>query len=280
MPLLECFTTLGALASATNTIKLNSAVICYLYRNPALLAKMISSLDNISGGRFIVGLGSGWVREECDAYGFPFPSDRERVDQLEDTVKLLKVMFTQDEPTYQGRFFSINKAYNYPKPIQKPYPPLMFGGSGKRTLEVCGREGDILNLLPPRKTQLRPVYERTWDKFDKEDVKRRIAYMRGCAEAAGRNPDDIEIGTFSFVLMAQEDTAAAIQAQTEIVRKIGVPKPERAGESPVFLVGSANQIRREIQERIEELDITYFIMHLSSVEAVDLFAQKIIPEFS
>jgi len=104
--------------------------------------------------------------------------------------------------------------------------------------------------------------------------------MRSCAEAAGRNPDEIEIGSFSFVLMALEDTPAAVQAQTETVRKIGVRNPERAGQSPVFLVGSVNQIKREIQERIEKLNITYFLMHLPSVEAVDLFAQKIIPEFS
>jgi alkanesulfonate monooxygenase SsuD/methylene tetrahydromethanopterin reductase-like flavin-dependent oxidoreductase (luciferase family) len=114
MPLLECFTTLGALASATSKIRLNSAVVCYLYRNPALLAKMISSLDNISGGRFIVGLGSGWVKEECDAYGYPFPSDRERVDQLEDTVKLMKVMFTRDEATYHGRFNRLTRPTTFP----------------------------------------------------------------------------------------------------------------------------------------------------------------------
>ncbi len=279
-PALECFTTLSAIAGATDKIKLTSAVICYSYRNPALLAKMISSLDHISAGRFIIGLGSGWMQEEYEAYGYRYPSDSERLDQLEETVKLLKVMFTEDEPTYHGRFFSINKAYNYPKPVQKPYPPLMFGGSGKRTLEICGCEGDILNLLPPRKTELRSIYEKTWHKFDKADVKRRIARMRGYAEAAGRDPDAVEISSFSFVLMAMQDTDAAAKAQTQILRNIGIPNPESAGELPVFFMGSVEQIKREIQLRIEKLGITYFIMRLPSVAAVDLFAQKIIPEFS
>jgi alkanesulfonate monooxygenase SsuD/methylene tetrahydromethanopterin reductase-like flavin-dependent oxidoreductase (luciferase family) len=130
-PQLECFSTLSAIAAITTRVRLAPAVVAMSFRNPALLAKTASTLDCISNGRFIMGLGSGWQRTEYDAHGFPYPSPTERLAQLEDGINVLKAMWTQKEPAYHGRYFSVNNAYNNPRPVQKPYPPIMLGGSGK-----------------------------------------------------------------------------------------------------------------------------------------------------
>ncbi len=135
-PHLECFTTLSAIAALTKRVRLVQMVTSMSYRNPALLAKMTSTLDQISGGRVTVGVGAGWFREEYAAYNFPYPSNAERIEQLAEGIKVLKAMWTEDEPTYHGRYFKIDKAWNFPKPAQKPHPPLLIGGSGKKVLEI------------------------------------------------------------------------------------------------------------------------------------------------
>ena len=137
-PLLERYTTLGAVAAVTNRIMMTQVVGANSFRNPALLAKITSTLDNISGGRFELGIGAGWLREEYEAYGYPYPSNAER-DQLEEGIRIIKAMWTPDEPSFHGRYFHIDKAYNFPKPVQKPQPKILIGSSGKKILEVIAR---------------------------------------------------------------------------------------------------------------------------------------------
>src|ERR1700758_4529134 len=107
VPQLECFSTLSALAAITKNVRLVPAVAAMSFRTPPMLAKIASTLDHLSGGRLIMGLGAGWQRNEYDAHGYPYPGNLERIDQLGDAIKLIKAMWTQDEPTYHGRYFKI-----------------------------------------------------------------------------------------------------------------------------------------------------------------------------
>jgi probable F420-dependent oxidoreductase len=191
LPHLECYTVLAALATATRTIRLAPLVTAMSYRTPQLLAKIIATLDNISGGRLIAGLGAGWLKEEYDAYNYPYPSNAERMEQLADGIKVLKAMWTQEAATYSGRFFKVQKAFCNPKPVQKPYPPIMIGGGGKRILQIAAQEADILNLNPPVTEGVVNLTEAF--KFDKPEVKRRIAMVKEFVKAAGRQPDALEI---------------------------------------------------------------------------------------
>src|SRR5580704_3886873 len=146
-PQMECYTMLAAVAAITTRVRLVPFITPMMFRNPALLAKMFSSLDQISGGRMIAGLGAGWQREEFESYGYGYPSNAERIERLAEGIKILKAMWTEDEPSFHGRHYTIEKAYNFPKPVQKPHPPIMMGGSGKKILEVGAREADIMNLI-------------------------------------------------------------------------------------------------------------------------------------
>jgi len=277
---LECFSTLAAVASITKNVCLTPAVSAVGFRNPALLAKTASTLDHISNGRFIMGIGSGWQRSEYDAHSYPYPNNVERIDQLADAIKLIKAMWTQEEPTYHGKYFSVEKAYNNPRPVQKPHPPIMVGGSGKKILQLVAAEAQIANLIPPIINGKDFVQDPTAAvKFDKADLKKRIGNLRGFLKAAGRAEDSVELSVISMVSISRSkaDCEAAL-ART--ATGMGFPNVEAARDSPVLLFGTPDEVKRELRSRIEELGTTYYIVFPSSEESGDLLVKEIMPEFA
>jgi len=148
----EVYTALAALAGRTSSIGLGQIVTCAAYRNPALLAKMASTLDVVSGGRLQLGLGAGWKEEEFSAYGYEFPSTRDRLERLRDTLEIVTRMFGPGRATYEGEQAQVRDAINEPKPLQRPRPTVMVGGNGRDvTWRLAARFADELNLdaVPP-----------------------------------------------------------------------------------------------------------------------------------
>jgi probable F420-dependent oxidoreductase len=275
-PQLECFTTLSAIAAVTKRVRIAPAMAAMSFRNPALLAKMASTLDVISHGRFTLGVGAGWLRDEYHAHDYPYPTNRQRLDQLSEGLKLIKAMWTQEAPTYHGPFFKVEKAYNHPRPVQQPYPPIMIGGSGRKLLEISAREADIANLAPPL-TRGRLDAE-VMVKFDKPRLKQKIAMLHEFANAAGRSPDAIEISGFCAITVSRShsDSNAAVAAT---MKAMGYPSEDAVRNSPSMLFGTPDELKREIRSRIEEFGMTYFI--LAGVPAsIDLFVSDVMPEFA
>jgi len=147
-PALESWSMITAAATVTKRLRLGILVTGNTYRNPALLAKMASTVDQISNGRLNLGIGAAWYKREHDAFGWEFPDIRERCDRLEEAVELIKMLFTTEGPVdYNGRYYKLNKAYLSPACTQKPHVPIMVGGNGeKRTLRTLARFGDICNI--------------------------------------------------------------------------------------------------------------------------------------
>jgi len=250
------------------------------FRSPAMLAKMTATLDHISNGRFIFGVGSGWQRSEYDAHGYPYPPNAERLDQLSDALKLIKAMWTQDEPTYHGRYFSIDKAYNHPRPVQKPHPPIMVGGSGKKLLQIVAAEAQLVNLIPPIINGKDFVQDPAAAvRFDKADLKRRINMLNGFVAAAGRAPGSVELSGIAMVNItrSKSEADAALKATASAM---GFPNEEAVRNAPVALIGTVDEVKRELRSRIEELGITYYIVFPRSDESRDFLANEIMPEFS
>src|SRR5215218_9206667 len=136
-PMLEAYTLLGGLAARTRRVTLGTLVTGVTYRNPALLAKMVTTLDIVSAGRAMLGIGAAWYEEEHDALGFDFPTAGERLDRLEEALQICRAMFTEETPSFAGTHYRIEKALNIPRPIQRNGPRIMVGGSGeKRTLRL------------------------------------------------------------------------------------------------------------------------------------------------
>ncbi len=174
---LECWTTLSAVAARTGNVKVGSLVTNVGFRNPGLLAKMSSTIDNISGGRLILGLGTGdrMSRQELSSYGYGFPSLTERIERLRETVQILKAMWTQDETTFHGKHFKTSHAVNLPKPKQRPHPPIWIGGKHLRILDVVAELADGWNY---------------WG-LSSEMVQNRRDYLSAKCAKYGRKPEDI-----------------------------------------------------------------------------------------
>lgn len=143
----ECWTTLSALSQVTRRIRLGQMVGCNSYRNPALIAKITSTLDVVSGGRLEWGIGAGWYENEYRAYGYEFPKPKDRIGMLRESVEIVRSMWTERETTFKGKYYDVVRANCDPKPLQSPRPPILIGGGGEQlTLRVVAEHADCSNF--------------------------------------------------------------------------------------------------------------------------------------
>lgn len=146
-PFYECWTTCSALAAETTRIKIGQLVLCNPFRHPPLLAKMGATLDSISGGRLILGLGTGWADDEFKGYGVPFEKPSTRVRRVAEAAQICRKMWTEEKASFTGKHYQIEEAYCFPQPVQKPHPPIMIAGSGEQlTLKSVARYADWSNF--------------------------------------------------------------------------------------------------------------------------------------
>jgi F420-dependent oxidoreductase-like protein len=196
-PMLEAYTTLTGIGARTRRIRLGAMVTGVTYRNPALLAKIVTTMDVVTSGRAILGIGAAWNEDEHNAYGFSFPPVRERMARLGEALEIVKAMFTQEAPSFEGRYYRIDGVLNFPRPVTPGGPPILVGGGGEqRTLRLVARYGDACNLFG-----------------DPPTVRHKLDVLaRHCAEA-GRDPAEItktRLGT--LVLRPTREEADRIAA--------------------------------------------------------------------
>ncbi len=147
--MLEAYTTLGYLAARTSTVELVSWVTAVTYRQPGMLAKLVSTLDVLSGGRAWLGIGAAWNEEEATGLGLPFPPTAERFERLEETLQICLQMWSEDDGPYDGRHYQLGRTLNSPQPLHRPHPPILIGGAGeKKTLRLVAKYAQACNLFP------------------------------------------------------------------------------------------------------------------------------------
>ena len=144
--IMESWTLLPSLAAETKRLRLGVLVTCNSYRFPSILAKIAATVDVISKGRLEFGIGAGWYEEEYIAYGIPFPNVKTRIEQLAESVEIIKRIWTQDKTDFHGKYYAINNLISYPKSIQKPYPPIWIGGKNNRLLKIVAEHADYANF--------------------------------------------------------------------------------------------------------------------------------------
>ena len=205
-PFLEAWTTLTWLAGRHPDVQLCHHVLGHGYRPPALTAKMAATLQVLSGGRFILGIGAGWREDEYTAYGYDFPKPSVRFAQLEEVIAICRLMWTQDEPTFEGDHFRISGASAPPLP--NPIPRICIGASGEQIgLPMVGRLADMWN---------------GWFRGD-DDWSRRLGIVHAAAEKAGRNPGDIEVSTtLERPLPESDEDSERLVAQISHLADLGV----------------------------------------------------------
>jgi F420-dependent oxidoreductase-like protein len=192
-PMLEAYTTLAGIAARTSRVKLGTLVTGVTYRNPALLAKEVTTLDVISKGRAILGIGAAWNEDEHAGYGYEFPAIGRRMDRLEEAVTIARLMFTEERPSFEGKFYRIDRALNMPRPIQKGGPKILIGGGGeKRTLRILARHGDIGH----------------WFGGPLEELKRKKGVFEEHCAAVGRNPSDVMLTVGVGIILVKDESEA------------------------------------------------------------------------
>jgi F420-dependent oxidoreductase-like protein len=201
--MLEGNAVLAALAARTEKVALGLLVSGVMYRNPALLAKITTTIDIISGGRAVLGLGAGWYEEEHLAYGYGFPPLKERFERLEDALRICRAMFTEDEPTVEGRHHAVRNVLNNPKPLRGDIP-ILVGGSGERkTLRMVAQYADGCNLFG-----------------DLERVRHLLGVLERHCEDVGRDPAEITKTRMATVIIAPTHEAA--QRRVEAAQAAGM----------------------------------------------------------
>jgi F420-dependent oxidoreductase-like protein len=261
--MLEGWTTISVLAGLTSRIKLGTLVTGIIYRHPSVLAKMGATLDVLSKGRLFMGIGAAWNQEESLAYGIPFFPNKERLLRLEEAIQIIRKMWTEEEPaaTFNGKYYQINNAYCNPKPIQKPSPPIMIGGSGERyTLKIIAKYADACNLFGSTET-----------------VKRKLSILREHCKSVGRDYDSILKTKLGFVVI--DNDKKMVEKRVQQIISNGIPK-EQVGEFVIY--GTPDDVLKQI-ELLEEVGIQYLIVDLEpyrELEALEVFGNSIVKKLS
>jgi F420-dependent oxidoreductase-like protein len=248
-PVFDCFVALGGIAARTTRIRIGELVVGVPYRNPALLAKMMTTLDVMTSGRTIVGLGAAWHEPEFRAYGWPFPSVRDRMEMLEEAVQLVDRMLTQRPASFSGKHYTLAEAYNDPMPVQKPRPPIMIGGSGEKvTLRIAAQYGDFCNVGG-----------------DPDTVAHHYDVLRQHCERVGRPLEAVTRSNDMSILIAPNEQ--------ELARK-----KEQFGED-FHLVGTPEQIVEGLQRYAQAGSqyVTFNMPDANRVEPILLFGETVVP---
>ncbi len=256
-PMMESYMTMSAVAARTSRIRLGAMITGVPYRNPALLAKMGATIDIISNGRFILGIGAGWYQREFEAYGFGFPPVGERMAQLEDAVQIIHRMWTEKAPSFQGRHHSITEPICEPPPVQRPRPPIMVGGGGeRRTLQIVARYADAWNIIGTP-----------------ELIRGKMEILERHCEKEGRDPAAIEKTRLGSILVARNE--ADLSAKMERYFPDGIAEERRRDH----IVGTADYCIERCAELIDlGLDTLIFnFPDAHTLESPQLFMEEVAP---
>jgi alkanesulfonate monooxygenase SsuD/methylene tetrahydromethanopterin reductase-like flavin-dependent oxidoreductase (luciferase family) len=249
-PYLECMTTIAYFAARYPTLKFGASVLCQSYRNPGLLAKMVANTQLLTGGRFLFGLGAGWMEEEYHAFTFEFPKPAVRIAQLEETIQIIQRLWQETPASFEGQYYRIKDAFLMPKP--NPIPPLLIGGGGEQlTLRVVAKYADWWNF--PGGTL--------------ENYARKLEILRQHCEAVGRN--------FADIRKTWSAEAVAVAATEEEAQRIASNSPYNNNA----IVGTPAQVAEQLQQFVD-LGVSYLIVRLldfPQTQGIRLFVEEVMP---
>ena len=266
IPTLECWTTLSALASETERIRLIPMVLANLYRHPGMLAKMAATLDVISGGRLVLGIGAGGGEGDHKAYGLPYPSTRERVAMMGEAVEVIRLLWSGERVSFAGEYYRLENALCDPAPVQRPGPPILIGGSGERhLLRAAAQYADITNM-------------RADMSIEEHEAKRRV--LDAHCEGVGREPSEVALSHNAHVFIG-EDEAAVDRTLAEHAARHGMsPEGFRASLGNA-IVGTPSQCVEQLRRYVDYGIGWFFLLFPEPVRVGDLelFANEVLPRF-
>jgi probable F420-dependent oxidoreductase len=253
---LDPVASLMAAAMATTNLRIAGFVFDNDFRHPALLAKAAATLDVLSGGRLELGIGAGWLKEEYDQTGIPFDPAGVRIARLEEAIRLLKRIFSEEHPvSFAGDHYTVTDLICPPHPVQRPHPPFIVGGGSRRILSVAAREADIVGIT----TRARPDGLKDTTDLTAAATAQKIAWIR---EAAGERFDEIELNAVVSDVVVTDDRRRTAE---RLAARDGV-SPEEVLASPLLLIGSVEDMVEQLQERRERFGISYVVVTEPNLE--------------
>lgn len=250
---------LMAAAEATTTLRVGGMVFDNDYRHPLIFAKEAATIDVLSGGRYELGIGAGWMKTDYDAAGMTYDRPGIRIDRLQESLTIIKGLFGEGPFSFSGKHYTIHEHNGLPKPVQQPRPPILVGGGGKRVLSLAAREADIVgvnfNLAPGR------VNKEVMNTGDATSTAEKIGWIR---DAAGGRMDEIELNVTVFVAIVTDDQASMVE---RIAPGFGMA-PAEVLESPHALIGSTEQIADTLRERRDRFGFSYIVFSGDGFEAL------------
>jgi len=247
---------LMAVADATQTLRIGTIVLDNDFRHPALLAKEAATLDLLSNGRFEMGIGAGWLRSEYEQVGIPFDAPGVRIRRLEEGVQVIKALWTEESVTFSGAHYTIANLQGTPRPLQRPHPPILIGGGGKRLLSLAGRVADIVGFIPRMGEAGPDITDAT-----EAALQEKLAWVR---EAAGERFPQLELNLQIAGVAVTSDRISAAQA---IAKAQGIQvDPELFLSAPYVLIGTVEQIIERLYTLREHYGINYFVVPLTQMD--------------
>ncbi len=254
---------LVAAAEATARVRVGCQVFDNDFRHPALLAKEAATLDLLTDGRFEFGLGAGWSKEEYDQVGIPFDPPAVRVARMEEALGIIKALWSGAPVHHHGTYYTITGLEGTPRPCQRPHPPILLGGGGKRVLQFAAREADIVSLIP----KARAEGGLDWLRGDEAILDRQICWVR---EAAGERFDRLELDVIAHAVAVTDDRRAAaetIAGKHPYGRDAAGLTPEQVLASPDYLIGTVDQIVEQLRLQRERYGIARITVYQQDLEA-------------
>ncbi|HWP65104.1 MAG TPA: LLM class flavin-dependent oxidoreductase [Candidatus Limnocylindria bacterium] len=274
-PAFDSMTMAAIAAQATRRVRIGHLVLCNLFRHPAITAQSLATLDHLSGGRALAGLGSGWTETEFRMTGIAYPPIAERLRMLDESLTCIRGLWQEGPFTHEGEFFHFREADLQPKTVQKPHPRIVLGGGGKGLLRVAARHADVLNVIAD-------VGRRGYislagaTKLDGDAVRAKVDFVRAEAARLGRDPQAIEISNFAFAMVLAESAEAARSLREGMAAGLGVA-PDDVGRAPMTLIGTPEEMIAELQRRARVWDVREVVFQFQDEAAVVRFAREVMP---
>jgi probable F420-dependent oxidoreductase len=269
VPQWEPLTALGAVAAVTETVRVGTLVLDMALRNPVLTAKSAATVERLSGGRLELGLGAGYVAKNFAAAGVPFASAAERIARLEESLVLMRQLWTEPSTTLHGRYFEVSEA---PMVASEPvWPSILVGGGGPTMMRLAGRVADIVSILPRQRTGDWSVRDSLADST-LDHMAQKAAWVRDSAEASNRDRTEIELHTMVVRTIVGDDVAAAVARESD---ETGVPAREMM-DSTLYLVGNGAEVRDELQRWRQRTGISYVSLFDPGDEQIEYLAHEVV----
>ncbi len=263
-------TALAGIAAVTDRIKVGALVYDVDYRHPVVFAKAAATLHLMSGGRHEFGIGAGWMESDYVEAGLPYDRPGIRISRLEEALEIITAMWTRERSSFEGEHYRTKEIAQAAELGDLGRPPILIGGGGPRLLRLAGRYADIVGINP-KMVDGRVTAETPADSSP-ERVREKIRWVREGAEAAGRDPDEIEFNSLSFVTAIADD----VSGLRESLAKSSGMTVEQVADCPLFLTGSAQEIRERLLRQREETGISYLVVQGGDESVLENFAKEIL----